>query len=310
MKLKNKTLVAVFTTSLLALGGCSSTSNTSKQPELIVKDTAPIEWNSDESVALNIVKMGYRDGVGKGVDDMPQSEENKVAHEDPNALLSFASGFYTGGFLPAFGALLWDDKIQSLTKWYPFMVDFIHKDKLDIGDKVLAKSQLSNHIDASLKEAFASIEDAEYHGFFKSKMGSTTDRALFSGEYCKRAFYFLSDMNGDVDNQEWKDFAVTAPESLLKRNDVCDLTFVPKVIGAIDDYYVVIYRTQARAHDLYFMLNGTANFYRVLPDVAKGYSFPDEKFMTLNVGEVVVLKDGNRYALDEDEVSSFENAIK
>lgn len=305
MKLKNKTLVAVFTTSLLALGGCSSTSNTNKKPELIVKDTAPIEWNNDESVALNIVKMGYRDGVGKGVSDRQLGEKNEVVHDDPNALLSFSSGFYQGGFLPAFGALLWDDKIESLTKWYPFMIDFVHKDKLNVDDPVLAKAQLSSHIDISLKKAFESIENAEYHGFFTSKMGSTTDRALFSGEYCKQAFFFLSDKKGDVNNQEWKDFATDAPAEFLERSDICDLTFVPKVVGTIDDYYVLIYRTNARAQDLYFMLNGSTNYYRVLPNVAKGYSFPDEQFMTLNIGEVVVLKGSNRYKFDEDEVSTF-----
>lgn len=310
MKLNNKTLVAVFTTSLLALGGCSSTSNANKEPELIVKDTAPIEWNNDESVALNIVKMGYRDGVGRGVSDMPQNEKNEVVHDDPNALLSFASGFYQGGLLPAFGALLWDDKIESLSKWYPFMIDFVHKDKLNVDDPVLAKNQLSRHIDASLQKAFASIENAEYHGFFKSRMGSNTDRALFSGEYCKQAFFFLSDRKEEVNNQEWKNFATGAPANLLERSDVCDLTFVPKVVGTVNDHYVLIYRTQARAQDLYFMLNGAANYYRVLPNIAKGYSFPDEQFMTLNVGEVVVLKGRKRYMFDEDEVSSFEGAVK
>lgn len=308
MKPNNKTLAAVLTTSILMLGGCSSTSNTNKQPELIVKDTTPIEWNNDESVALNIVKMGYRDGVGRGVSDMPQGEKNEVTHDDPNALLSFASGFYQGGFLPAFGALLWDDKIESLTKWYPFMIDFVHRDKLNVDDPVLAKTQLSSHINESLQKAFASIENAEYHGLFNSKIDSTTDRALFSGEYCKQAFFFLSDRKGEVSNQEWKNFTTGVPAELLERGDVCDLTFVPKVVGTVNDYYVLVYRTRSRAQDLYFMLNSSTNYYRVLPNIAKGYSLPDEEFMTLNVGEVVVLKDNKRYVFDEDEVSTFDAA--
>lgn len=307
MNQRNNVLVALSAVSILALGGCSSTSNTKKQPEIDVKNTAPIEWNSDESVALNIVKMGYRDGVGKGVSDMPQGEKNEVTHDDPNALLSFASGFYQGGFLPAFGALLWDDKIESLTKWYPFMIDFIHKDKLNVDDQVLAVSQVSSHINESLQKAFASIENAEYHGFFNTTAGFEY-RALFSGEYCKKAFFFLSDKKGEISNQRWKKFTVGVPADLRERDDVCDLSFVPKVVGTIDEYYVLIYRTQSQAQDIYFMLNSYANYYRVLPNIVKGYSIPDEKFMSLNIGEVAVLKDNKRYVFDEDEVSTFDAA--
>ncbi len=311
MKLKNKTLVAVFTTSLLALGGCSSTSNTSKQPELTVKDTAPIEWNSDESVALNVVKMGYRDGKGKGVSDGPINKDMTVEHDDPNALFSFYSGFYQGGLVLGLGALLMDSEIENMTKWYPYGVDFIPKGAVNIDNRVLAYKQVSSVLESKIRAALSSIDGAEYHGMYDNTSAASVQNFLFSGEYCNTAFYFgdKKEREGVATNEVWKRYLVGVPNDLMTRSDVCHFSVTPKIVGQINEHYVVVYSMGTQSSALYFLLNGGEDlgFFAVIPDAARVQSIDNPKDSEwVTIGQVYVVKGGKQYLFDEDETSAFE----
>lgn len=314
MNLKNNTLVAVITSSLLALGGCSSTSNTNKQPELTVKDTAPIEWNNDESVALNIVKMGYRDGKGKGVSDGPVDTDMTVEHDDPNALFSFYSGFYQGGLVLGLGALLMDSEIENMTKWYPFGVDFISKESVNIENRQLAYKQVSSVLESKVRAAFSSIDGADYYGMYGNTSAASVQNFLFSGEYCNNAFYFgdKKEREGVTSNEVWKRYLVGVTNDLMSRSDVCHFSVTPKIVGQINDNYVVVYSMGTQSSALYFLLNGgeELGFFAVIPDAARVQSIDNPKDSEwVTIGQVYVVKGGKQYLFDEDETSAFESII-
>jgi hypothetical protein len=312
MKLKNMALVVLLSTPLLALGGCSSTSNTSKQPELIVKDTAPIEWNNDESTALNIVKMGYRDGKGKGVNDGPLDKDMTVEHDDPNGIFSFASGFYQGGLVLGLGALLMDSEIEGMTKWQPYGVDFIEKNVINIDNQVLAYQQVSAVLESKVRMAFSSIEGANYHGMYGNTSAASVQNFLFSGEFCNNAFYFgdKKERKGVTSNEVWKRYLVGVSNDIMARSDICHFSVTPKIVGQINDYYVVVYSMGTQSSALYFLLNGGKDlgFFAVIPDAAQVQSIDNpKKSEWVTTGEVYVVKGGKQYLFDEDETSAFEN---
>ena len=287
------------------LAGCASTDGTPGSNRIDVKSTQEFIWDTEESFALNISRMGNRADLGLGLVDVNNPETMSIERES-NSLLSFYSGFYAGGLLGGLGALSMDDMSEKARSWKPYFVQFVPKAEFDIkaeGSSKYIQSKLESSLSESLSLAF---ENSRLVGVYSEPRGVSPfeNIVLIEGDACKEAF--SGEVNDDYRGEGWADEDRDDVGTEIPAKGIrCSIPISSTVTGSFNGNYVVTHEVIAITSSLYLSgkLATSSDMAYVHPDFYRAKDVNTGKTIERRVKAPFVLYDGNIHLFDRDEIS-------
>jgi hypothetical protein len=303
-------LLSVILSSLI-LGACvSSTENNGVvvSKPVVVESTRNFKWDTKESFALNVSRMGNPADLGLGLVDVNDPASYEI-DRDSNSMFSFASGFFAGGILGGLGALSMDSEIEKNRSWSPYFVGFIDESKIDLTSPS-SGTQMGNILnDVFTNVSPNSLQNSAYLGAYPLKIYTkdTMTMLVFRGAICKKAAEFNKKPNVEATN-EWDYItseSIFAGDFSSLPNNACSLTLTTKVTGNYNGKLIVTHEILNTSTDVYLAstLANELNTPLVFPDIYKYKSSNDGKIYYHKLGTPKVFYNGKMYLFDRAEIS-------